>query len=264
MANQANQTNQLAVVDTKELRVVPGAEELAAITEELGDMGAMPFGKVQIAAAGAGVFKVTEPGEDEATPATEITAVIIHSHRANVLWLAKFGSGEDRTPDCFSLNGAEGVDRDNGELHPCAHCQYNQYGSADGGTGRGKACKNTRRLYLLRPAQSDQPGDVLPLILTLPSTALATYDKYRTRLLLARHKPWGVVTRITLKNAVNKDGIAYSTPLFQAVAALPPQEAERVRQYAEGFVAAMNGQALGRERMDPVDSYADDEPLPFE
>ena len=77
------------------LEIVPSADELSAILHELKDMGTLPFGRVQIAAAGAGVFKVTEPGEEEAAVATEIVAVIILNHRTNVLWLNKYGTTED-------------------------------------------------------------------------------------------------------------------------------------------------------------------------
>lgn len=225
--------NELTTIDTQELQIVPAADELATIMGELQDMGTLPFGRVQIAAAGAGVFKVTEPGEDDAVVATELSAVIIANHLTNVLWLHKFGSVDDKTPDCVSFDGIEGTERETGEIHKCELCPYNKYGSADGGQGRGKACKNTRRLYLMRP------GDVLPIVLTLPSTALSTFDKYRVKLIYGKKQLHSVMTKITLKNATNKDGITYSTPIFEPVGVLPPEEAQRVREYATGFMGAM-------------------------
>lgn len=226
--------NELATTNPTELQIIPTPEDLAIIMEGMQDMDSVPFGRIQIAAAGAGVFRVTEPGEDEAVVATDITAVIIHNHRSNVLWLSKFGTVEDKTPDCLSVDGTTGIWRETGECVDCATCRYNQYGSADNGAGRGKACKNTRRLYLMRE------GDVLPLILHLPSTALGVFDKYRAKVMLAKKKIYGVVTKITLKNATNKDGIAYSTPVFDVIGVLAPEEAERARQYADGFINAMN------------------------
>jgi len=263
----ATKLNELAVVVTN-LEIVPAADELSAILHELKDMGTLPFGRIQIAAAGAGVFKVTEPGEDEAAVATELVAVIIMSHRTNALWLSKYGTTEDKSPDCFSVDGNEGIVRETGECRTCASCRYNQYGSADNGAGRGKACKNTRRLYLMRPADKDRPADIFPVILSLPSTALDAYDKYRTKILLGRQQMHGVLTRITLKNAANKDGVAYSTPVFHAAGVLPPQEVERVRQYADGFTAAVMKLGAITEDGEPAQAQgynpAYDEPLPFE
>ncbi|NLF27863.1 MAG: hypothetical protein GX592_08190 [Clostridiales bacterium] len=227
--------NELSPIDITAQPIVPDAGDLAAIMDEMKDMDTLPFGRVQIAAAGAGVFRVTEPGEEEASPATEIVAVILHNHKANALWLNKYGTSEDKQPDCMSMDGETGVVRETGECRSCASCPYNQYGSADSGTGRGKACKNTRRLYLMRH------GDVFPMILHLPSTALAAFDKYRTKVMLQKQRLTGVITRIRLKNAANKDGIAYSTPVFEAIAVLPSEEAARVRKYADGFIAAING-----------------------
>ena len=234
-------SNELATKSSTELQVVPTPEDLTAIMSELQDMGTLPFGRVQIAAAGAGVFKVIDPGEDESKVATEIVGVIILSHRTNVLWLNKFGTVEDKTPDCLSLDGVEGIDRETGEIKLCDKCPHNQYGSADGGSGRGKSCKNTRRLYLMRPADGDRPSDVLPLILTLPSTSLTTFDKYRTKVMLSRRKMHGILTKITLKSAANKDGVEYSTPIFEVIGVLSEGETLRVQEYASGFDKAMRG-----------------------
>ena len=264
----ATKLNELAKIDTN-LEIVPAADELSAIFHELKDMGTLPFGRVQIAAAGAGVFKVTEPGEEEAAVATEIVAVIILNHRTNALWLNKYGTTEDKSPDCFSIDGDEGIVRETGECRTCASCRYNQYGSADNGIGRGKACKNTRRLYLMRPADKLRPADIFPVILSLPSTALGAFDKYRTKILLGRRQMHGVLTRITLKNAANKDGIAYSTPVFESVGVLPPEEVERVRQYADGFATAVMKLGVLSEDGESTQALGyspayDEAPLPFE
>jgi hypothetical protein len=251
--------NELSPIDIANQPIVPDADDLAAIMDEMRDMDTLPFGRVQIAAAGAGVFRVTEPGDEEAVPATEIAAVILHNHKANALWLNKYGTSEDKQPDCMSVDGETGLVRETGECRPCASCPYNQYGSADGGAGRGKACKNTRRLYLMRH------GDVFPMILHLPSTALSAFDKYRTKVMLKKQRLTGIITNIRLKNAANKDGIAYSTPVFEAIATLPPEEAARVREYADSFVAAMNGMTVTQTGVTVESGFVDvdDAELPF-
>ncbi len=225
----ANKINELAVVKN-EIQYAPSAQELHDIREEMQDMDRFPYGRIQIAAAGAGVFKVTDPGEEEAVVAMNIQGVILFSHKANGLWAGEFGKGDDKAPVCASLDGEEGHNTETGELIACEPCPYNQFGSGRG--GRGKACKNMRRLYILRE------GDIFPMIMTLPPTALQAYDKYRTKVMLGRKKMYSVITRVTLKTAQNKDGIDYSVPVFEAVAILPPGEAERVKQYADTFSGA--------------------------
>ena len=72
----------------------------------------------------------------------------------------------------------------------------------------------------------------------------------------------GVLTKITLKNAANKDGVAYSMPVFEVADTLPPEFTERVRQYAGAFVAAINGEAIREPAA--TDHDVDEEPLPFD
>lgn len=226
----ATKMNQLAVIDPTDLMpIVPAADDLAAIQQELSDMDRIPYGRIKIAAGGVNIFQVFDPGEEEATPVQSVEGVIMLSHKSNGLWLRAFGSGDNKSPDCSSVDGLTGVRTDTGECVSCEKCAYNQFGSASDGEGRGKACKNMRRLYVMRR------GDIFPMVLTLPPTALGAYDKYRTKVMLGRKKLSNVMTKITLKSASNKDGVAYSTPIFEAVGALNGAEAEAMRQYAEAF-----------------------------
>lgn len=226
----ATKMNQLAVIDpTDLLPIAPSADELSAIQQELSDMERIPYGRIKIAAGGVNIFQVFEPGEEEAVPAQSVEGVIMLSHKSNGLWLRAFGSGDNKSPDCSSMDGVTGTRADTAECVSCEKCTYNQFGSARDGEGRGKACKNMRRLYVMRR------GDIFPMVLTLPPSALAAYDNYRTKVMLGRKKLSGVMTRITLKSASNKDGVSYSTPIFEAVGVLNGAEAEAMRQYAEVF-----------------------------
>ena len=51
----------------------------------------------------------------------------------------------------------------------CAECPLNQWGS---GNGRGKACKDLRRLIVLVEGWS------MPAIMTLPPTSVKAFDTY--------------------------------------------------------------------------------------
>lgn len=231
----ATKMNQLAVIDpTDLLPIVPTADDLAAIREELSDMDRIPYGRIKIAAGGVNMFQVFEPGDDEPTAVQSVEGVIMLSHKSNGLWMKAFGSGDSKQPDCSSMDGVTGTQTETGECVECASCPYNEFGSARSGEGRGKACKNMRRLYIMRR------GDVFPMVLTLPPTALSAYDSYRTKVMLGRKKMAAVMTKITLKSAANKDGVSYSTPIFEAVGVLNGAEAEAMRQYSD----ALNNSAL--------------------
>jgi hypothetical protein len=107
-----------------------------------------------------------------------------------------------------------------------------------------------RRLYILRE------GDVLPLVMSLPPTALKAYDNYRTRLITAGKKCWSVLTKFTLAKTKSGTGVAYSMPQFEAVNRLPLADVERVREYAAGILKS--AQKAGITADDYAAAAADD------
>ena len=221
-------SKELAVINPQEIQIAPSQEDLAIVLQEIKDMDRFPYGRIKLAAGGTPAFEVTEPGEEDPEVAKEVVGVLLMSHKANGYWPEAYGANEDKSPVCSSMDGEIGINRETGEACKCATCPYNQFGSA----GRGKACKNMRRVYMLRP------GDLLPLVFTVSPTGLAAYDKYRTRLMLQRKASNAVLTKLTARKDTNKDGIAFSLPGFDAIGALEPGEAARVKAYADMFVAS--------------------------
>ena len=133
----------------------------------------------------AGVYQFAD-GETEKA----FEGRVIFTHRCNALWFPDAeGAPEDekRPPDCSSSDGLrpdseqasdaelEAGSRRCHQAATCAECAYNAYGSDLGG-GRGKACKNMRRLALLLR------GHRLPHILTLTPTSLRAWDDLVTSL----------------------------------------------------------------------------------
>jgi len=76
------------------------------------------------------------------------------------------------------------------------------------GKTASKACKNRRRIYVLRE------GEIFPLILSLPTGSLKEFSRYIKRLLSKGKKSNSVVTRFSLKKATNSSGITYSQAQF--------------------------------------------------
>lgn len=90
---------------------------------------------------------------------------VLFWHEANVFWSHAFGEGDTSFPDCAS---SDGIAPDGGEdplEGPCRGCPNNEYGSAID-SGRGKACQNLIRLYLILD------GHRLPVILKAPPSSL--------------------------------------------------------------------------------------------
>ncbi len=226
----------LAVIGENTMRCLTDAETVRRILEDLGDvdnLGQMLMGRIKLGAGGMPAFSVFEPGEDEPEVAKAIEGVIVLSHKCNAYWSRSFeDAGDDKTPDCASGNGEEGLRRECGEIVRCAKCPYNAFGSGAG--GKGKACRNMSRLYILRE------GDMFPMILTLPPSAIKAFDSYRVAIGMKLKTMHGIMTRITLTKKKNSGGIEYSAPVFEMIGELPAGDADRMKAYADSIgLAAM-------------------------
>ena len=155
------------------------------------------FERIKIPSGGGTVFKI--PGDDPDEPETvkEFSAVILYQHPLNAYYKEEYQGGSN-PPDCGSYNG---VYRTSSPGGTCRTCPYNAFGSGKNGA---KACKNRRRLYLLRE------GEIFPMILSLPTGSLKGFTRYLMRILSKYKNSNAVVTRFTLKKASSNTGIVYS------------------------------------------------------
>lgn len=182
----------------------------AVLSDELAGLSGS-FERIKIPAAGSTVFEI--PGEDTNNPESvkEFSAVILYHHTLNAYYKDKYTGGFN-PPDCGSFDGITGEGDPGGSCHSCP---FNQFGS---GEGSGKACKNRRRIYLLRE------GETFPMLLSLPTGSLKDFTRYLMRLLSKGKKSNSVVTRFTLKKAVNNNGITYSQAQFTVDRSLTAEE----------------------------------------
>lgn len=187
------------------------------------------FERIKIPSAGSTVFEV--PGDDPSEPDTvkEFSAVILFHHPLYAFYKSKYNGG-NQPPDCGSMDGVTGTGDPGGD---CASCPYNQFGSGENGS---KACKNRRRIYVLRE------GEIFPMILSLPTGSLKEFSRYIKRLLSKGHKSNSIVTRFSLKKTTNNSGIAFSQAQFAIDRVLSPQEhtlietlSEQVKVYSQDF-----------------------------
>ena len=249
-------------------KYMPSQQDIDTMMHDIGDIISRHiFGVVTIAGGCAGVFKVLEPGAEETMNGVQsIEGVILAAHKVNVRWGHDYGSRQQgEQPVCRSLDGVTGVVLETGETVQCESCPYNQYGE----NGQRKACSNKHQLYILRE------GDLLPVLFSIPPTSLKAYNNYRIRASVTMRCPMSaLVTRITLKNEVNKNGNEYSTAVFTAVAKLPLEEGKRMEAFAAQIVdaakrAGASADEIVNEGMQAPPAsgsfvQVDDEDLPFE
>ena len=216
--------NELATKNSAFLNL-KGFDLTVALSDELAGLTGS-FDRIKIPAAGSTVFEI--PGDDPGNPESvkEFSAVILYHHPLYAFYRNKYTGGSN-PPDCGSFDGITGEGDPGGS---CAVCPYNQFGS---GEGSGKACKNRRRIYLLRE------GEIFPLILSLPTGSLKDFTRYLMRLLSKGRKSNSVVTRFTLKKATNANGIVFSQAQFTVDRNLTPEEfalvsalSDQVREYS--------------------------------
>lgn len=225
-ALSARGTNDTAISGYTRLASINMAEMMAEELDGL-DTG---FERIRIPSAGSTVFEV--PVEDPSEPETvkEFSAVILYHHPLFAYYKTKY-TGGNNPPDCGSFDGITGEGDPGGD---CYACPYNRFGTGENGS---KACKNRRRVYVLRE------GEIFPLLLSLPTGSLREFTRYLKRLLSKGRKSNSVVTRFSLKKATNSTGLAYSQAQFAVDRVLSPEEhaiienlSEQIRAYSKQVV----------------------------
>ena len=126
-------------------------ESIRANLGDAGSVGVFDLDTIRVPAAGGQRFAVPSlEGEQEAKA---IEGVVVAWKDPRAYWRLSMGSGGGaNAPDCSSPDGVRGVGDPGGD---CATCPMNQWGSAVGDDGKpkkGKACKEMRNLFIVRPS----------------------------------------------------------------------------------------------------------------
>lgn len=183
------------------------------------NLSAMDLDRVGIPAGGGTSWCV--PTLEGEVNTQEIVGVIIGVQKCRAYWAEAF-SGAGVPPDCVSEDAITGVGNPGGV---CNKCPLAEFGSDS--RGKGQACKQIKRLFLLRP------NSMLPLVVNLPPTSIKIASRYGLRLVDNGLKFQAVVTRITLDKTKNSEGIGYSTAVFTLAAKLDPAQAQAMDEYAK-------------------------------
>ncbi|MDT8900376.1 hypothetical protein [Anaeroselena agilis] len=238
MKNQ-EQGNKELVKAGKGYMAALNAEIHELMKEELEGLN-VRFDRVKIPAGGGLLFEM--PGEDPEQPDSvkEITGVILYHHAVNSYYRERYAGG-NCPPDCGSIDGKIGQGSPGGDCHVCP---LNQFGSGENGS---KACRNKRRIYLLRE------GEVFPLLLTLPTGSVKVFTDYIAKRIVGRGRhSYDVVTRITLKKATNSTGIVFSQAVFAVDRELDAPEHEGMKLLAGRLKEASQRVAVEFDADDPM------------
>lgn len=194
-----------------------------------GGIGEFDLDRLRVPAGGSRTWMI--PGLQE-TEAKTVEGVIMHWAEPRAYWKTGMEEGGGGSPpDCSSSDSVHGIGDPGGV---CFTCPFNAFGSK----GDGKACKQTKALFLLRE------GDRIPLVLTVPPGSLKNISKYFLRLAAQAIPYYAVVTRFELVSATSKGGIKYSQVVPTMVGRLEPSEVDKVRAYTQAMSAMMQRAAV--------------------
>lgn len=220
-----------AIVPFKEYAIVQsGIDEVMEILKQnIGDgasISRFDLERIKVPGAGGKAWDLVDD-EMQPAPAASFDAIIIHQKTVRAFWAKEFGTGESGPPDCSSEDGTYGAGTPGGT---CSKCAMNQYGSA--AKGRGKACREMKALFLLRP------GFVMPTLLCLPPSSLTNHKNYVMALINRKRFMYSVVTRFGLEQ--DKGGetgnIDYSKVKLNVASMLDPDQIKTVNEVRMAFL----------------------------
>lgn len=151
--------------------------------------------------------------DEKPVPGNELDVVVLVAVHENQKFDGPYNPNAHQIPSCYAFGDPDAEDPE-GSMAPheestdkqgddnglCANCWANAMGSDPGG-GRGKACKNVRRLALITADCLESAADIRDAevrVLKVPTMSTKGWAMYvRQTLNEELHRPyWGVVTTI--------------------------------------------------------------------
>ena len=226
VATMENEPNSVTPVVSNYVALT--SDVLGIISENLKNQQLSPalFDIVKSPSGGTTAFTVPGLSGDEIEK--ELTGIILDYTTPRAHWDTP-DPVEGTPPVCYSNNSVVSV-----EGQPCIQCQFNDFGSKNGGETQAKACKESVCIFLLRQ------DNILPLVVRVPVSSKMLFMKYATRLVSNLTPISGVVTKITLEKATNKTGQPYAKFNFEAVSTLSTEEAATAKAFGQKFMEILN------------------------
>jgi hypothetical protein len=183
----------------------------------------------------------------------EFEGVVIYTKEMNAYYKDRYKAGERKMPDCMSPDGIHPVstgqvrDKD-GKLvptktmhHECKTCPMNAFGSSQGGDG--KACKNTRPLYILVWNAETKEYGVIPRQLRVPPTSLGLIRAHIMSVAADFGAYFGVRTKFSLFK--KSEDQAYYNIKFSYAGRVDRQSMANIRFIREGWMPRLKASTFG-------------------
>lgn len=185
--------------------------------------------------------------DDGDGPRGSIDVVILKAnpHLSKNWYENGFVEGSNAPPDCSSADGVypdQGVPKKQSNV--CLTCPKNAWGSATGGSGKGKACGDHRRMAVVPVADIKNELFGGPLLLRCPAASLQDLAAFSQKLAQLGYPYYAVAVKIGFDPAE-------SFPKFTFSAIRPLTDAE-----ADMVIEHQRGDAVGRVIADAVDPAA--------
>ena len=166
----------------------------------------------------------------------EMAVVIIDHIQENVFYEGKYDPDTPQGPICYAFGRdekdmaphAKVVEAHNDQHATCAGCPMNEWGTAD--TGRGKACRNVRRLAMLPAGSFDKNGKfemimdaehyekAVAAFMKLSLTSVKGYAAFVKQVATAlKRPPFGIFTKVK----VVPDPDSQFKVTFEALSSVP-------------------------------------------
>ena len=143
-------------------------------------------------------FEVEQPDGRESVTVSRFEAVILSFDKYRVFFEKRYDPSNPTPPDCISSDTISGIKNESYEGAAgglCANCPQNEWGTAisdSGEAGKGKACQEKIRLFLM--TQNSQ----VPLEMHLSPTSVGPFKKYIGGLIARLQYPQLLWTEFTL------------------------------------------------------------------
>jgi len=227
-------TKKPAAAPSKSTAIVAWDEELAA--------AAAASAKMEESAAGGQFFSI-KGGQltwnDAPIKDNTLGAIILDSVLENVMYPGSYDPDVPQAPTCFAFGRdektmaphksvVEAGQEGNEQCGTAGHdgcCPHNEWGTAD--KGKGKACRNVRRVALLAAGSFDEQGrfKLFPDVetfetssfgfLKIPVTSVKGYASYvKTIADTLKRPPWAVVTKIKVRPDAKNQVMVTFEPLL--------------------------------------------------
>jgi hypothetical protein len=187
------------------------AENLPVVAKEESHVAIAAWGDDAAAAAKAAMEQERAGGEwvnarngqlyyqDNMIAGGKLDVVIVDSIYENVFYGEKYDPDNKQPPQCYAFG------RDEKEMvpHPdaakpqatkCSECQWNEFETSD--NGKGKACKNTRRLALVAANPRETLASNPMAFFKPPVTSVKNWSKYVRELGVNKAPTFATVTTI--------------------------------------------------------------------